>query len=138
MAPDFSLKDLNGHPVSLTALRGHPVLLDFWATWCGPCRISIPEVDAFYQRHQSEGLRVVGIDMDDDPSDVYGFVKQYRMSYPVVLGANSPVAGNFGVEGLPTFVLIDPNGKVVQRIEGFSEDLVSMWEAELAKMNQKS
>src|SRR4051794_35912391 len=86
MAPDFSFKDLSGQPVSLSALRGHPVLMDFWATWCGPCRISIPAVDAFYRKHQAEGLHVVSINMDDDPSDVYAFVKRYKMSYPVVLG----------------------------------------------------
>ena len=84
VAPNFELKDLSGNTVRLNSFKGHPVLLDFWATWCGPCRMSIPLVQEFYMRHKSEGLEVLGLNMDDDPSGVYGFVKQFKMTYPVL------------------------------------------------------
>src|ERR1700733_9113940 len=71
-APNFELKDLSGNIVRLESFRGHPVLLDFWATWCGPCRMSIPMVEDFYTRHKGEGLVVLGMNMDDEPSGVYG------------------------------------------------------------------
>src|SRR4051812_19074589 len=79
-APDFSLKDLSGKTVQLSALKGHPVLLDFWATWCGPCRMSIPMVQSFYMRHKDEGLVVLGVNMDEDPSGVPEFVKYFKMT----------------------------------------------------------
>src|SRR5882672_7332532 len=93
-APNFELKDLSGNTVRLESFRGHPVLLDFWATWCGPCRMSIPMVQQFYMRHKDEGLVVLGLNMDDEPSGVFGFVKHFQMTYPVLFAGNSAVPGD--------------------------------------------
>jgi thiol-disulfide isomerase/thioredoxin len=134
LAPDFELKDLNGKQISLSGLRGHPVLLDFWATWCGPCRVSIPAMEELYQRHKDQGFQVVGVDMDDDPSPVYAFVKEMHMTYPVVFGASSSVGRDFQVEGLPSFVLIDSTGKVAEVMDGFSGDMVGVLDAEIGKL----
>ena len=127
-APNFELKDLSGNTVSLAAFRGHPILLDFWATWCGPCRMSIPLVQEFYARHKAAGLVVLGMNTDDDPSGVYGFVKHFKMTYPVLFAGNSSVPGDYEVEGIPYFVLIDPKGNVFRIYEGFSYEMPGLWE----------
>jgi thiol-disulfide isomerase/thioredoxin len=130
-APNFELKDLSGNAVRLETYLGHPVLLDFWATWCGPCRMSIPMVQNFYIHHKDEGMIVLGLNIDDDPSGVYSFVKQFKMTYPVLLAANSSVPGDYEVEGIPHFVFIDPQGHVERVYQGFSPDMVGAWEEDL-------
>jgi cytochrome c biogenesis protein CcmG, thiol:disulfide interchange protein DsbE len=133
-APAFELKDLSGNRVSLSALKGKPVVLDFWATWCGPCRVSIPMLQAFYQKHKSEGLMVLGVNMDDDPSQVFPFVKNVGITYPVLYGGASDVGSLYGVQGLPTFVFIDKEGKVAARFEGFSREMLGAWEDVLTRI----
>jgi thiol-disulfide isomerase/thioredoxin len=130
VAPNFELKDLSGKPVTLASLRGHPVMLDFWATWCGPCQISIPLLQKFYQKHKEEGLIVLGINMDEDPSNVYAFVKHFNMTYPVVYGAESSVPDTYQVSGMPTFIFIDSQGQITKRFEGFSPAMSEDWERE--------
>ncbi len=137
-APNFELKDLSGNTVRLESYRGHPVLLDFWATWCGPCRMSIPLVQAFYARHKSEGMMVLGLNIDDEPSGVYGFVKLFKMTYPVVFAGNSSVPSDYEVEGIPHFVFIDPQGRVVRVYQGFSPDMVGAWEEDFAAVQKKN
>ena len=82
-------------------------MLDFWATWCGPCRVSIPKVQEFYIRHKTEGLVVLGLNMDEDPSGVFAFMKRFSMTYPVLMAGASNVMNDYQVEGIPTFVFID-------------------------------
>ena len=130
-APNFELKDLSGNVVRLESFRGHPVLLDFWATWCGPCRMSIPMVQEFYMKHKAEGLVVLGMNMDDDPTGVYGFVKHFKMTYPVLFAASSSAGSDYEVDGIPHFVFIDTKGNVIDRYQGFSEQMVGAWEEDL-------
>ena len=130
-APNFELKDLSGETVRLESFRGHPVLVDFWATWCGPCRMSIPLVQDFYARHKDEGLVVLGLNMDDEPSGVYGFVKQFKMTYPVLLAGNTSAGSDYEVDGIPNFVLIDPNGRIYRIYQGFSPTYIEQWEEDL-------
>ncbi len=130
-APDFTLKDLSGKNVTLSSFKGRPVLLDFWATWCGPCRMSIPYVQAFYQKHQAEGLVVLGVNMDEDPSQVPEFVKYLKMTYPVLLAAGTSVPQDYGVEGIPSFVIINQEGRVVRRYQGFGQSMLLQWESDL-------
>jgi thiol-disulfide isomerase/thioredoxin len=137
-APNFELKDLSGNTVRLESFRGHPVLLDFWATWCGPCRMSIPMVQDFYARHKAEGLVVIGMNIDDDPSGVFSFVKKFHMTYTVVFAGNSTAPSDYEVEGIPHFVSIDPAGNVVRIYQGFSPDMVGAWEEDLQASLKKS
>ena len=130
-APNFELKDLAGNVVRLDSFKGHPVLLDFWATWCGPCRMSIPMVQEFYAHHKDQGLVVLGINMDDDMSGVYGFVKKFKMTYPVLFAGGSSIPTDYEVEGIPQFVFIDPNGRILRRYQGFSPAMVDAWEEDL-------
>ena len=137
-APNFELKDLSGNTVRLESFRGHPVLLDFWATWCGPCRMSIPLVQEFYMRHKDEGMVVLGLNMDDDPAGVFGFVKHFKMTYPVLFAANSTVPSDYEVDGIPHFVFIDTEGHILQIYQGFSVEMPTYWERDFQVSLKKS
>ncbi|MFA5975684.1 MAG: TlpA disulfide reductase family protein [Elusimicrobiota bacterium] len=137
-APSFELQDLSGKNVSLADFKGHPVLLDFWATWCGPCRISTPAVQAFYNRHKQEGLVVLGLNMDDDRQAVFPFVQQFQLTYPILHAGESSVGSDYGVGALPTFVFVDPQGRLVTKYDGFSTDMPNTWEAELRQLLNQS
>ena len=112
-APDFTLKDATGKTVRLSDYRGKVVLLNFWATWCGPCKIEIPWFMEFEQKHKDQGFAVLGVSMDDDGWDaVKPFLERQRINYRVVMG--TPEIGELygGVESLPTTFLIDRDGRV--------------------------
>ncbi len=117
-APDFSLQDLDGKPLDLANYRGKVVLLDFWATWCAPCRGEIPHFVEFQDKYRDHGLQVIGISMDDGPKPVHEFYRQFKMNYPVALG-NEKVAGAYGgVLGLPVTFLIGRDGRVAAKYVG--------------------
>jgi cytochrome c biogenesis protein CcmG/thiol:disulfide interchange protein DsbE len=112
-APDFTLQDASGAQVKLSQLRGKVVLLNFWATWCGPCQLEIPWFVEFEQQFRSNGLEVVGISMDEDGWKVVKpFVSEKKINYRVLLGNDSIGQLYGGVENLPTTYLIDRDGKV--------------------------
>ena len=112
-APEFALKDADGRLVRLSDYRGKVVLLDFWATWCGPCRIEIPWFIELERRHKDEGLEVLGIAMDDEGWEVVKpFLAELRVNYRVMMG-NDATAQIYGdVEALPTTFLIDRDGRI--------------------------
>jgi len=118
MAPAFSLKDLDGKKLDLADYKGKVVLLDFWATWCGPCRIEIPGFVEMQDRYASEGFSVIGIDMDDNPSAVPEFSKEFRMNYPVAMGDVRISQLYGGVYGLPTAFIIGRDGRIYAKHEG--------------------
>ncbi len=119
---DFSLRDLDGHEVSLSQYRGHPVVLDFWATWCAPCRHQIPELKKLYEKyHRSKGLVVLGIACDtvqgEGVRSVRPFVREFDINYPILL-AETQVLDSFGVEALPTTLFLGSDGSIVGRVLG--------------------
>jgi cytochrome c biogenesis protein CcmG/thiol:disulfide interchange protein DsbE len=126
--PDFALKDLGGHDESLSEFRGKVVLVNFWATWCAPCRIEIPWLMDLQEKYAPRGFRVLGVAMDEEgKTAVVPFVKKERfklgttsqpMNYPILIG-NEEAAEKFGgLVGLPTTVLISQDGRQVKRIDG--------------------
>ncbi len=119
---DWSARDLNGQTVSLSSLRGKVVLLDFWATWCAPCRQDIPDLIALQTRYADEGLVVIGMSLDTLPEEVVrDFVRKAGIIYPVVL-ASSELAQAYAVEALPTKVLIDRSGRIREQKVGATSD----------------
>jgi cytochrome c biogenesis protein CcmG/thiol:disulfide interchange protein DsbE len=112
-APDFSLKDSDGKVVRLSDFRGKVVLLDFWATWCGPCKIEIPWFMEFQRKNQDKGLVVLGISMDDEGWEVVKpYLAHMKINYRVVIGNDQTAQLYGGVDALPTTFLIDREGKI--------------------------
>jgi peroxiredoxin len=112
-APDFSLKDANGQTAHLSDYKGKVVLLDFWATWCGPCKIEIPWFMEFEREFKDRGFAVVGVSMDEDGwSAVKPYLIQMKMNYRVLLGNDQVGTLYGGVDSLPTTFLIGRDGKI--------------------------
>jgi cytochrome c biogenesis protein CcmG/thiol:disulfide interchange protein DsbE len=111
-APEFSLTDLNGQKLNLSIYRGKVVLLDFWATWCGPCRSEIPRFVDLQNKYRDQGLQVIGISLDDDPKPVRGFYQQFKMNYPVAIGDANLAERYGGMLGLPVNFVIDREGRI--------------------------
>jgi len=112
-APDFALKDVNGQTVRLSDYRGKVVLLDFWATWCGPCQIEIPWFMDLERRNKDKGFAVLGVSMDDEGWEVVKpFLAQLGVNYRVVIGNDETSQLYGGVDALPTTFLIDRAGKI--------------------------
>lgn len=123
-APDFSVKGIDGRTVALSAFRGKVVLVDFWATWCEPCRTEIPAFVSLQKRYGPQGLQIIGISLDDDPKPVREFYQRFAMNYPVALG-DAELAERFGgILGLPVAFLIDRDGRIRARDAGQTDAAV--------------
>lgn len=125
MAPDFSLRDLSDQAVSLSDFRGRVVLLDFWATWCPPCRMSIPELVKLQDKYRDDGLEILGISLDDPQNELGRYLKEfkekYKINYRILLFNNKIMQDYFGMESpaIPTMFVIDRDGKIREKIVGF-------------------
>ena len=120
-APDFSLPNIDGGRVNLADYKGKVVMVDFWATWCGPCRIEIPEFVELQNRYRDEGLAIIGISEDDGPEPVRDFYKEFRMNYPVAMGNDEVSQLYGGVIGLPTTFLIGRDGRIYAKHAGATD-----------------
>jgi thiol-disulfide isomerase/thioredoxin len=115
--PAFHLRDMAGHEVSSAQFQGKVVLLDFWATWCAPCKQEMPGYEKLYRRYRDRGLVVIGIAADSDATLVSKFAKQLKITYPLLISGMD--VQRYGVEGLPTTLLVDRRGFVKKKVVGF-------------------
>ena len=118
IAPDFTRKALDDKPVHLVSYRDKVVLLNFWATWCGPCIAEIPKFSSWQTKYGAQGLQVLGISMDDDRAPVDKFNRKYQPSYPIAMGDEHLGELYGGVLGLPISYLIGRDGKIIERFQG--------------------
>jgi peroxiredoxin len=131
-APDFSLETLEGDKISLSDYRGQIVLLNFWATWCAPCRAEIPAIEAVLDTHQGESLVVLGVNYQESRERVGLFVEELSMTYPILLDETGKVMQTYRAPGLPMSVLLDEQGVIQHRHPGLLTE--SQLEAYLAEL----
>jgi len=112
-APEFALPTPEGRVVSLASFRGRVVLLNFWATWCPPCRVEMPAMEQLHRALEDQGLTILAMDQDESPKLVAKFMRDFRLSFPALIDSGSRVSSQYGVRGLPTTHLIDRRGRVV-------------------------
>ncbi|MFN3478918.1 MAG: peroxiredoxin family protein [Thermodesulfovibrionales bacterium] len=135
-APDFTLRTTNSSEVHLSDLRGKVVLIEFWATWCPPCRESIPTMNEIYKRYNEKGLVLLGISVDKGQNvveDLRAFVREYSIQYPVLIDSKN-VNNLYGVYSIPTTFLIDKEGKIVFKSIGFSPEVENKLSAEIERL----
>ena len=141
-APDFALKDANGATVKLSDYKGKVLILDFWATWCGPCKIEIPWFIEFEQTYKDKGFSVVGVSMDEDGWNVVKpYIQERKVNYRILLGTEQVGQLYGGVDSLPTTFLIDRAGKIAAvhigletGKDGFQNEIHRLLEAPRAAM----
>lgn len=121
MAPDFTLGDLNGDAHSLSDYRGRVVILNFWATWCPPCRREMPSMERAWQQLKKHDVVMLAVDVGEDLDTVYTFLADYPVSFPLLLDEEAEVVRKFPVRGLPTSYVIDPEGRLVYQAIGGRE-----------------
>lgn len=111
-APDFTLKSRTGENIKLSELRGQIVMVNFWASWCGPCRIEMPLLEDLYQEYQDYGFELLGINVDENTADAERLLARIPVTFPILLDPQSSVSKAWQVDAMPTTVLIDRDGMV--------------------------
>lgn len=123
MAPDFALKDSKGNTVRLSDHKGKIILVNFWATWCGPCRMEIPGFVKLYEKYKDKGFTIIGISVDQAGWQVIKpFMKEHKINYPIVLYNNKVITDYGGIRSIPTTFFINSDGEVLERIIGLRPD----------------
>jgi thiol-disulfide isomerase/thioredoxin len=118
---DFELQQLGGGSRSLSSFKGKVVFLNFWATWCGPCRQEMPSMERLYQRLKGKGLEIVAVNLQEDDKAVQKFVNEHKLSFPVLLDKSGRVGATYGARSIPTSYIIDRKGFVVAGTIGTRE-----------------
>ena len=111
-APDFTLNAQTGKPVELTQFKGQVVMLNFWASWCGPCRQEMPLLDSIYKKYSKLGFTMIGVNVEPDSKAANDWLKQTPVTFPILYDTDSKVSKLYGVSGMPSTVIVDRKGTV--------------------------
>ena len=138
VVPDFSLTSLDGQTLTRDSLKGKVVLLDFWATWCAPCRAAIPHLVTLYETYKDQGLEVIGVSLDQgDQSDVEEFVKRNHIPYPIAMGDKKPITKDLGISSLPTIILLSKQPSIEFKVVGFNAEIANKLESKIKELLAK-
>ncbi|MFC1500939.1 TlpA family protein disulfide reductase [Elusimicrobiota bacterium] len=132
-APDFTLKDLDSNEITLSDYEGKVVFLDFWASWCPPCRMSIPVVEELYEKFKDEDVVFFGINMESDVNKVSGFVQANDMKYKILM-RDQKVGRHYGIRGIPAFFIINQDGQIVDKYVGYDPSMSKIWEEKIQSL----
>lgn len=120
-APDFTLTDLSGKSISLSDLKGKVIFVNFWATWCGPCRHEIPDFIEFYKENQDKGVVILGVSIDKSVNKVRDFVADNGINYPIAMATNNMVKDYKPGKFIPTTIIIDSDGMIQEKKVGIMD-----------------
>jgi peroxiredoxin len=133
-APELSGASLDGQNISLAALRGKVVLIDFWASWCAPCKEEMPFLEGLYKRLRSQGLVVVGVSVDAERENAMGFIGKMKVSFPIVHDGKHAIADRFKPPRMPTSYILDKEGKIRHVHEGWRKEDARKVEQEITAL----
>lgn len=120
-APEFLLRDMNEKIKELDDYRGKPIIINFWATWCPPCRDELPSMNRAWKKIKDEGIQMLAIDIGEDEEAISSFTKNYPIDFTILLDESSEEISNWSIRGLPTTFVLDPQGHVIYRAVGGRE-----------------
>ncbi len=133
-APDFTLRSAEGKNLRLKEQRGQVVLVNFWASWCGPCRQEMPHLNRLYDKYRASGFTLLGVNIDDDPRKATGTAAQWGLKFPVLLDADKAVSKLYDLGSMPATVLIDRDGKVRFLHRGYREGMEESYEKQIREL----
>lgn len=133
-APDFALKTLAGPNLRLKEQRGQVVMVNFWATWCGPCRIEMPHLNKLYEKYRSAGFQLLGVNIDEDPLQAQQLAAKLGLRFPVLLDTDKKVSRLYDLTTMPSTVLIDRDGKVRYVHRGYRSGLEETYDKQIREL----
>ena len=120
-APDFTLKGLNGDNLKLSELRGKVILINFWASWCGPCRQEMPVLDQLYQRYRSLDFTIIGVNVEENSDAAKSLLKDVNVTFPILFDNTNAVSKLYKVKGMPSSILVDRDGNMRDMYMGYQQ-----------------
>jgi len=133
-APDFTLKSLSGENLKLSELRGQVVLVNFWASWCGPCRQEMPLLDEMYQRYQKLGFTILGVNVEEDTAAAQAILKDHPVHFPVLFDPQSTASKLYNLNAMPTTVLVDRSGNVRYLHQGYMPGYEQTYQQQVSEL----
>lgn len=134
IAPDFTLRTMGGPNLRLHEQRGRVVLLNFWATWCGPCREEMPHLNRLYEKYRSSGFVTLGVNIDDEPAKAAELAAKLGVKFPVLLDTDKKVSKVYDMGGMPATVVIDRDGRVRFLHKGYREGFEKTYEQQIREL----
>lgn len=133
-APVFTLKSRGGHNLRLSDYRGQVVLINFWASWCGPCRQEMPLLENLYKRYKKLGFTIMGVNVDSDSTKANNYLKDMTVTFPIVYDTTNAVSKSFNVNAMPTTVIVDRNGKMRFLHQGYKPGYENNYKKEVKQL----
>jgi peroxiredoxin len=130
-APDFTLRQIDGPNLRLGEQRGRVVMVNFWATWCGPCRIELPHLDKLHAKYRSSGFLLLGVNIDDDPNAAKALALKMSLKFPVLFDSEKKVVAAYDLNAMPATVVIDRDGKVRHLHRGYKDGVEQLYEQQV-------
>jgi peroxiredoxin len=130
-APDFTLRQIDGPNLRLGEQRGRVVMVNFWATWCGPCRIELPHLDKLHTKYRNSGFMLLGVNIDDDPNAAKALAAKLGLKFPVLFDSEKKVVAAYDLNAMPATVLIDRDGKVRHLHRGYKDGVEQLYEQQV-------